>query len=372
LRSNPAWSDASTIRTSLTITPRGFLGASRAVAPSQGRETGSPVIIGGMRQRFKFLVAGVLGVLVVGGAFDRDAVRMVAQVAQPLVDISAEPTFRLNVDLVTTDVIVRGEDDIFISNLTEDDFEVYEDGVPQEIASLVLVQGGRVFNVLEPPAPAPQEGVLLPATRSAKAISAAEGLRLLEPWIGSGDIAIDLPLPRLIDLQVDPDSASDADSIRAALEGEVPGVRVDDHGRWVGRLLALIRSIEAVAMAVVLLIGAASILAVVFVTQTGLAVHNDVIEVLHLVGARDRYIAGQFQRHALNQAARGTLAGTVLALVTILGLTLIGAPADLPLLPTMRLGLNGWLALAAVPLAALAIAALTARMTVLRALHRMP
>jgi len=120
-----------------------------------------------MRQRFKFLVAGVLGVLVVGGAFDRDAVRMVAQVAQPLVDISAEPTFRLNVDLVTTDVIVRGEDDIFISNLTEDDFEVYEDGVPQEIASLVLVQGGRVFNVLEPPAPAPQEGVLLPATRSA-------------------------------------------------------------------------------------------------------------------------------------------------------------------------------------------------------------
>lgn len=212
----------------------------------------------------------------------------------------------------------------------------------------------------------------LPATRSAEAISAAEGLRLLEPWIGPGDIAIDLPLPRLIDLQVDPDSASDADSIRAALEGEVPGVRVDDHGRWVGRLLALIRSIEAVAMAVVLLIGAASVLAVVFVTQTGLAVHNDVIEVLHLVGARDRYIAGQFQRHALNQAARGTLAGTLLALVTILGLALIGAPADLPLLPTMRLGLNGWLALAAVPLAALAIAALTARMTVLRALHRMP
>ncbi|MDA0702369.1 MAG: cell division protein [Proteobacteria bacterium] len=212
----------------------------------------------------------------------------------------------------------------------------------------------------------------LPATRSAEPISEAEGLRLLEPWIGSGDIAIDLPLPRLIDLQVDPGAASKAESIRAALEGEVPGVRVDDHGRWVGRLLALIRSIEAIAMAVVLLIGAASVLAVVFVTQTGLAVHNDVIEVLHLVGARDRYIAGQFQRHALNQAARGTLAGTLLALVTILGLSLIGAPADLPLLPTMRLGIDGWLALAAVPLAALAIAALTARMTVLRALHRMP
>jgi cell division transport system permease protein len=212
----------------------------------------------------------------------------------------------------------------------------------------------------------------LPATRSAEAIPVAESLRLLEPWIGSGDIAIDLPLPRLINLQVDPGAVTDANSVRAALEGEVPGVRVDDHGRWIGRLLALIRSVEAIALAVVLLIGAASVLAVVFVTRTGLAVHHDVIEVLHLVGARDRYIAGQFQRHAVNQAARGTLAGTLLALATIGGLSLIAMPADLPLLPSMRLGLGGWLALAAVPLAALAIAALTARMTVLRALHRMP
>lgn len=212
----------------------------------------------------------------------------------------------------------------------------------------------------------------LPATRSAEAIPAAESLRLLEPWIGSGDIAIDLPLPRLIDLHVEPGPGSDADAVRAALEDDVPGVRVDDHGRWIGRLLALIRAIEAVALAVAVLIAAAGVLAVVFVTRTGLAVHSDVIKVLHLVGARDRYIAGQFQRHALNQAARGTFAGGLLALVTIGGLALIGVPAGLPLLPTMGLGLDGWLALAAVPLAALAIAALTARVTVMRALHRMP
>ena len=212
----------------------------------------------------------------------------------------------------------------------------------------------------------------MPDVRSAEAIAAAEGLRLLEPWIGAGDIAFDLPLPRLIDLQIDPRAASDAESVHAALEGEIPDVRVDDHGLWVERLLALIRSIEAVALAVVLLIGAAGILSMVFVTRTGLAVHHDVVEVLHLVGARDRYIAGQFQRHALNQATRGTLAGTLLALATIGGLFLVGAGPDLPLMPTLRLGLGGWAALAAVPATALAIAALTARMTVLRALPRMP
>ncbi len=101
------------------------------------------------------------------GAFDPDQARTLAQAP---VDITAppteQPTFRLNVDLVTTDVIARDSNGLFISDLTPDELEIYEDGVRQEIASLVLVHGGRAFNVLEPPTAAPQEGILLPASRS--------------------------------------------------------------------------------------------------------------------------------------------------------------------------------------------------------------
>jgi len=212
----------------------------------------------------------------------------------------------------------------------------------------------------------------MPGVRSAEPIPATDGLRLLEPWLGAGDIAIDLPLPRLVDLRLDPGAAGDAAAIAEALESVAPSVRVDDHGRWIGRLLGLVRSIEAIALAIVLLIAAAGVLTVVFVTRTGLAVHNDVIEVLHLIGARDGYIAGQFQRHAVGQSARGALAGTVLALATLALVHQASAGPALPLVPPLRLGLAGWAALAAVPLAALTIAALTARMTVLRALERMP
>ena len=123
-----------------------------------------------MRKAAKFLTAGVFGVLLVSGAFDRDLTRTLAQQAAPPVDITAaptaQPTFRLNVDLVTTDVIVRDNNEQFVADLTAEDFEVYEDGVRQEVASLVLVHGGRAFNVLEPPAPAPQEGILIPGARS--------------------------------------------------------------------------------------------------------------------------------------------------------------------------------------------------------------
>ena len=75
------------------------------------------------------------------------------------------PTFRASVDLVTTDVIVRDSKEQFVSDLKPTEFEVFEDGVKQEIVSVVLTHGGRVFNVQSPPpAPAP-EGIILPPSR---------------------------------------------------------------------------------------------------------------------------------------------------------------------------------------------------------------
>jgi VWFA-related protein len=75
------------------------------------------------------------------------------------------PDFRVAIDLVTTDVIVRDAKDIFIADLTKDDFEVYEDGVRQTMASMTLVHGGRVLNLQAPPPPPAQEGIILPTAR---------------------------------------------------------------------------------------------------------------------------------------------------------------------------------------------------------------
>ncbi len=75
------------------------------------------------------------------------------------------PDFRVAIDLVTTDVIVRDGRDTFIADLTKDDFEVYEDGVKQTMASMTLVHGGRVLNLQAPPPPPAQEGIILPTAR---------------------------------------------------------------------------------------------------------------------------------------------------------------------------------------------------------------
>src|SRR5207244_7127440 len=84
----------------------------------------------------------------------------------------AQPTFTVQVDLVTTDVIPRDERGNFIADLTKGDFEIYEDGIKQEITSMTVSHGGRVTNILAPPPPAlAAEGLVLPPTRPVSDVS---------------------------------------------------------------------------------------------------------------------------------------------------------------------------------------------------------
>jgi len=83
----------------------------------------------------------------------------------------ARPTFRVRVDLVRTDVVPRDEKGNFVSTLTKNDFEVYEDGVKQDLTSMVMSYGGRVTNVLAPPPAMAAEGLILPPVRQVNDVS---------------------------------------------------------------------------------------------------------------------------------------------------------------------------------------------------------
>jgi VWFA-related protein len=78
-----------------------------------------------------------------------------------------KPTFTVRIDLVTNDVIVRDEKGNFVPDLKQDEFEIYEDGVKQDIKSMTVVTGGRVTNLLAPPPPPPPEGIILPPSKPA-------------------------------------------------------------------------------------------------------------------------------------------------------------------------------------------------------------
>jgi cell division transport system permease protein len=211
----------------------------------------------------------------------------------------------------------------------------------------------------------------------ADAFDAKRTAALLEPWLGTAIDATDLPLPRLIDVQIEPRAGVDLAALRERLAAAVPGAQLDDHGRWLNRVLRTALAIEIVAGMIVALVGLAAVLAVIFATRTGLAVHHGIVEVLHLIGARDGYIARQFERHALRLGIKGGLAGLALAVLTLVGIaaaaTQVGALDDAArVLPALSAPAIEWVLLLLLPIAAGLVAMLTARITVLRALKRLP
>jgi len=216
-----------------------------------------------------------------------------------------------------------------------------------------------------------------PQVVAAAAIPADKVAALLEPWNGTAasSDALNLPIPRLIDVTLAPSengSAPDTTLLGARLVADIPGATLDDHGRWLDRLLSLARAVEIIAFAVLGLISLAAIATVVFATRTGLAIHHDVIELLHLMGAQDDYVARQFQYNALWLGLKGGATGVVIAMATLLALGSIAGKIEAGLLPPIALAPAQWTALISVGAATVIICLITARITVLRTIGRMP
>lgn len=211
-----------------------------------------------------------------------------------------------------------------------------------------------------------------PGVRAARPVDVEQVAQLLAPWLGSGSDSRELPLPRLIDVTLNNGAEIDAAQLQQRLAAILPGVSVDDHRQWLDRVVRLMRAAEWLAFGIVGLIGFACVGTVNFTTRTGLAVHGDAIEVMHLIGAQDSYIARQFAQRALGLGLRGGLFGAAMAVPVLFGAGLLAARLPEGLLPEASLELRHWAMLAVPPLVVALIATITARVTVVRTLGRMP
>ena len=211
-----------------------------------------------------------------------------------------------------------------------------------------------------------------PGIESAHPIPLERIADMLKPWLGSGANTSDLPLPRVIDVKLQFDHARpDMKALGERLEAAAPGTSIESHEQWRDTLLVLFRSVEFVALVIIVLISTVALAAIVFTTRSVLAVHQEIVEVLHLIGAQDNYIAGQFQRHSLRMALKGSIGGTAFAVGTIFAIAFLARDLDSSLLPPISLTAWHWVILALLPIIEAYGAMLTARITVLRALARL-
>jgi cell division transport system permease protein len=192
-----------------------------------------------------------------------------------------------------------------------------------------------------------------------------ESAKLLEPWLGTGLSFDDLPVPRVIVARVQPGAALDLAGLRGRVTQAAPSASVDDHRAWIERMRSMTGATVFAGVGILALVIIATIISVSFATRGAMAANRPIVEVLHFVGAGDRYIANRFQRHFLRLGLEGGLIGGGVAMLgfgfseSIAG-WFSGTPVGdqfAALLWTFSLRPSGYLALAA---QAVLIAAITA------------
>ena len=213
-----------------------------------------------------------------------------------------------------------------------------------------------------------------PGVQAVAVLDENEARKLLEPWLGNADDLGDLPIPRLITVTIDPDSPPDYAVLEKKLTDAVAGASLDTHRRWQGELTRMARVLTTLAYAILALICLCAIAIVVFATRAALEANREIVAVLHLVGARDRFIARQVWRRFLKTGLAAGIVGLLLGILTFVG-AVIAAPESFAAIereflgvPSQSLAAN-YGALAVVPIVATLISLVTSRLTLLRILR---
>lgn len=202
-----------------------------------------------------------------------------------------------------------------------------------------------------------------PGIVDARAFTKEESAKLLEPWLGTGFSIDDLPVPRIIVARVG--GGLDIAALQKRLVEIAPSVTVDDHRAWIERMRSMSGAIVLAGTGVLILVIFATVISVSFATRGAMAANRPIVEVLHFVGAQDRFIANRFFRHFLQLGLEGGVIGGVAAILVFgfsesIASWFSGTPAGdqfAALLGTFALPASGYLVLAG---QAMLIAAVTA------------
>jgi cell division transport system permease protein len=210
-----------------------------------------------------------------------------------------------------------------------------------------------------------------PGVAEVRPYSREESDRLLEPWLGSGVVLDDLPVPRMIAIRIARGAVVDT------LAQSVSGASLDDHRSGINRMRGMAKAAIAGGMGIFGLVLAATILSVTFATRGAMASNRPIVEVLHFVGAKEAYIASQFRRHFLGLGLKGGVLGGIAALLC---LTLAGRVSDLfggstgeaeaaALFGHFSMGFTGYVLVAAEVGLIAGVTALTSRQVVIHTLR---
>jgi len=154
--------------------------------------------------------------------------------------------------------------------------------------------------------------------RKVSPLSVEQSAGLLEPWLGQSDALKSLPVPRLIALELDREQPPDFEALRGQLSKQFKGVSLDDHRQWQHQIRTVTRTFALGGFAILALVAAATVAIIISAARSAMASNREIVEVLHFVGATDRFIAHEFSKHFLALGVKAGLVGALFAMAVFL------------------------------------------------------
>lgn len=209
---------------------------------------------------------------------------------------------------------------------------------------------------------------------SSEILSSEHVKGLISPWLDTDIIGDELPLPALVSvtLKDGQKTKNNLEDLQQAMHIISQNIKVDTHESWLDDLLRFTGTLQFASGLIAFIIGATTIIAIASAIRAKMAVHEREVSLLHLMGSSDQYIARQFQKHAFILSLQGAAAGMLAGLLIAFIIGNIGGGDAADLIPNFSISASHIVALALIPVLACIIAAITARITVLRALAKMP
>lgn len=195
--------------------------------------------------------------------------------------------------------------------------------------------------------------------------------QLIQPWLGDGIEIQNLPIPRIIDVKIKKNAEVDFIDLANKLAQVTPMASVDNHKLWLNKLIRFADGIKILALSVLALVIMITSGAIFYTTQTSLGLHKYTIEILHLMGAKDTYVAQQYAKKSAICALQGGCIGLAIAIPTIFAIASLAHQIQGGIIANASLATDDWLIIISLPAFAAGIAMLTAYYTVKQTLQKM-
>ncbi len=208
-----------------------------------------------------------------------------------------------------------------------------------------------------------------PFVTSVRIVPEEELAQLLEPWLGAGAASREVPIPALIDVELQTRASPEQvarlrSALDTALGAEAQKARIDAQSDWLKPVYDALAALQYLALALIALVGTATAAAVWLAARSAFANHRDTVEIIHLLGGTDAQVTRVFQQSVLRDAAIGAAIGLVLGLLAVWALGQQFTALDSGMIGGAGLGWSDWLAIALIPVAAVVLALVTGRITI--------